>query len=568
MKKKMTERRFTPMMNMKHFLEKIADHGDKPVFKYFDKARNLHEITYPEFSAKATAEAAGFDALGLAGGKIAIAGETSPEWVMTYVSSIASGGVAIPLDRELSAVELGGFMRMVDADAVAFSKSFEAKALEMASSCPDIKKFICFDPDGVATDDERFVTFDRVIEAGKGNIDSGYTMPDPTDMNNLAEYLFTSGTTGTSKCVMLSQKNVCSTINCACECVEFFPEDTIVSVLPIHHTYELCCLIAGMNYGMTIGINDSLKHILKNLETFRPTGLVLVPLIVNTMYKRIWDTAKKTGRDKALRFGIKASRTLRKIGFDRRAKFFGEVVAAFGGRLERIVCGGAPLNAQMVKNFEEFGITVMEGYGITECSPLVSVNPYFALKSGSVGPAVSCCEAKIVDGAPNADGVVVGEICVKGDNVMLGYYQNEEENARVFTEDGYFRTGDMGYLDKDGYIYITGRKKSVIILESGKNVYPEEIEEYLEKIDLISEVVVVGRKIPADDTILLTAVVYPDANKFEKDATKDEMLEAIKAQIMLVNKKLPNYKHIKDIELRDTEFEKTTSRKIKRHLVS
>ena len=556
------------MNNMKHFIEKVADHGDKPVFKYFDKSRTLHEVTYTEFSAKAKAEAAGFDALGLAGGKIAIAGETSPEWVMTYVSSIAAGGVAIPLDRELSADELGGFMRMVDATAIAFAKSFEAKALAIAAACPDIKSFVCFDPVGVETDDARFTTLACVLEAGEKGIASGYTIPEPEDMNNLAEYLFTSGTTGTSKCVMLSQKNVCSTINCACECVEFFPEDTIVSVLPIHHTYELCCLVAGMNYGMTIGINDSLKHILKNLATFRPTGLVLVPLIVNTMYKRIWDEAKKSGRDGKLKVGIKLSRALRAVGIDVRAKLFGEVVSAFGGRLERIVCGGAPLNAQMVKSFEEFGITIMEGYGITECSPLVSVNPYFALKSGSVGPAVSCCEAKIVDGAPNADGVEVGEICVKGDNVMLGYYENEEENARVFTEDGYFRTGDMGYLDRDGYIYITGRKKSVIILESGKNVYPEELEEYLAKIDLIAEAVVVGRKIPAEDTILLTAVVYPDANKFEKGASESEMLEAIKAQIMQMNKKLPTYKHIKDVELRTTEFEKTTSRKIKRHLVS
>lgn len=546
------------MMNMKHFIEKIADHGDKPVFKYFDKKRTLHELSYTDFSATATAEAAGFDAIGLAGGKIAIAGETSPEWVMTYVSTIASGGVAIPLDRELSAEELGGFMRMVSTDAIAFSKSFSEKALAMAAACPDIKKFICFDDEGVDTDDERFITLSALVEAGKKNLEAGYTMLEPADMNNLAEYLFTSGTTGTSKCVMLSQKNVCSTINCACECVEFFPEDTIVSVLPIHHTYELCCLVAGMNYGMTIGINDSLKHILKNLATFRPTGLVLVPLIVNTMYKRIWDEAKKSGRDKKLKIGIKLSRALRAVGIDVRAKLFGEVVSAFGGRLERIVCGGAPLNSQMVKNFEEFGITVMEGYGITECSPLVSVNPYFALKDGSVGPSVACCNVKIID----------GEICVKGDNVMLGYYENEEENARVFTEDGYFRTGDMGHLDNDGYIYITGRKKSVIILESGKNVYPEELEEYLAKIDIIAESVVVGRKAEDGETIVLTAIVYPDKSKFSDGTSAEEMLETIKAQIMLVNKKLPTYKHIKGFELRDTEFEKTTSRKIKRHLVS
>ena len=320
-----------------------------------------------------------------------------------------------------------------------------------------------------------------------------------------------------------------------------------------------------MDYGMHICINDSLTHVLKNLQLFKPTGLVLVPLYVYTFYKRIWSEAKKTGRDKTLKLGISAARTLRSMGIDKRRDIFAEVLKSFGGRLEKIICGGAALSPKMIEFFETLGISIYEGFGITECAPLVAVTPYYARKYASVGPAVPCCQIRIDVHSTNDDGYEEGEIQVKGDNVMLGYYKDEKATAKAFTEDGWFRTGDVGYLDEDNYCHITGRLKSVIVLENGKNVFPEEIEEYLGGIEMIAECVVVGRQ--NDTEINLVAIVYPDASKFPEGATPEEMEKAIRDAINALNKTLPTYKHIKGIELRDTEFEKTTSRKIKRHLV-
>ena len=358
-----------------------------------------------------------------------------------------------------------------------------------------------------------------------------------------------------------------STTNAACASVNFCGEDRTLSVLPLHHTYEMTIMVASLMYGIMIGINDSLRNLMRNISEVKPTALVLVPLFVNTIYKRIWDSAKKRGKDKLLHRMIPVSNAMKKVGLDLRRKLFKSVLDAFGGELRKIICGGAPLNPEMVKNFYSFGIQICEGYGITECSPLISVSPYFAQKRGSVGPTVPCCEARIADAVPGDKGYDEGEIQVKGENVMLGYYNNEEANASAFTEDGWYRTGDVGYMDADGYIYITGRLKSVIVLENGKNVFPEEIEEYLENIEEIAESVVVGRKDTDGETILLTAIVYPNKDIFPEGTDEKVVYDAVWAKLAELNKTLPSFKKLKGLELRDTEFEKTTSRKIKRHLV-
>jgi len=416
--------------------------------------------------------------------------------------------------------------------------------------------------------EDNVMSFDELLARGERHVAGGYELPEPDDLNRMAIMLFTSGTTGTSKCVMLSEKNFISCVNAACECVEFFPEDTIVSVLPIHHTYELSCMMAALNYGMNIGINDSLKRVLKNFSFFRPTGLVLVPLFVNTMYKKIWEEAKKKKKDKILRAALAASTRLRRVGIDLRRVLFSDIISAFGGRLCKIICGGAPLNPEIAKKFDEFGITVCEGYGITECSPLISVNPYYARKHGSIGPTVNCCTARIYPEGVNELGYAEGEIQVKGDNVMLGYYKNPEATAEVFTEDGWFCTGDVGYMDEDGYLYITGRKKSVIVLENGKNVFPEEIEEYLGNLDTVAECVVVGRKKENNpETIVLTAIIYPNFDAFPVGTDISEIAKAVQAEVNAMNRGLVGYKQVRKVEIRKTEFEKTTSRKIKRHLV-
>lgn len=565
---KKTERIYEPISSLKNFYEKLESFGDNILYRYFVGRNNVADMTYAEFSMLVKKEIAGLKALGLDGKRIAVVGETCPQWVATYVAAVASGGVAIPLDKELQLKELCGFLDVSEADAIVITPAFNKHFEELDQYASEHIVIVAMDSEGLESkrSERKIASFDDMIAQGEKLLEEGFEVADYEANDRMAVMLFTSGTTGTSKCVMLSEKNVCAAVNSACATVNFSANDTIVSVLPIHHTYELCCMLAAMNYGMIICINDNLKHVLRNFALFKPTGLVLVPLFVNTMYKKIWDEAKKKGKDKTLATGIKTSRLLRKVGIDARTKIFAEVRDAFGGRLEKIICGGAPLSPEYVEKFEEFGVEISEGYGITECSPLISVSPYYAPKKASVGPAVPSCEVKIDGDSTNEKGFVEGEILVKGENVMLGYYKNEQASKEAFTDDGWYRTGDVGYMDNDGYIYITGRKKSVIVLENGKNVFPEEIEEYLAGVETIAECVVVGRK-KEDGEVVLTAIVFPTFEKFEKDEPIESIAEKIKADVNEINKKLPSFKHVRNIEIRNTEFERTTSRKIKRYLV-
>ena len=282
------------------------------------------------------------------------------------------------------------------------------------------------------------------------------------------------------------------------------------------------------------------------------------------MYKKIVAEAKRAGKDKMLLAMAKIAHKLSFVGIDLSKTVFKDVREAFGGRVEKIICGGAALSPEMIPMFQAFGMAIYEGYGITECSPLVAVTPYYARKPGSVGPACPCCEVRIEGTETNEKGFLSGEIQVQGTNVMLGYRDNDEANEAAFTDDGWFRTGDVGYLDDQGYIYITGRMKSVIVLDNGKNVFPEEIEEYLEGIDYIAESVVVGRE--EDDGCKLVAVIFPNYEKYA-DLNETEIRGETQKAIAALNKRLPSFKQIHKLEFRKVEFEKTTTRKIKRHLV-
>ncbi len=553
---------------MREFAKNIGKFGDRTAYRYFDRQRNLLSLTYRNLSARFLQEAAGFSAAGLAGKRIAVIGETSVEWVCTYVATIAAGGIAIPLDRELEVSEISNFLAFAEVDAIVYSHSLNEKFAGLADGHPTLKTLIPMAPEkGTYENVPHILPYAKLMDMGEDAVKAGYTYPEVTDTGRMAEMLFTSGTTGSSKCVALSEKNVFAAVNSACETVEFTADDAIVSVLPIHHTYELCIMLAALSYGMNIAINDSLKRVVKNFELFQPTGLVLVPLFVSTMNKKVWDEAKKGGKDQLLKYLSGISHTLRQLSFDVRRTLFRSVLNAFGGKLEKIVCGGAPLNPELAESFSEFGIDIYEGYGITECAPLIAVNPYYAPKKGSVGPAVPCCTARIETDHFNDKGYAEGEIQIKGDNVMIGYYKNPEETAKVFTDDGWFCTGDIGYMDDDGYIFITGRKKYVIVLENGKNVFPEEIEEYLGKLDSIAECVVLGRKAPDSDTINLTAMVYPQMDQFPNSEDHAAIEATVREQIAKMNRKLVSYKQIRNVEFRYEPFEKTTSKKIKRHLI-
>ena len=553
---------------MSHFATKIAKHGDKTAYRYFDRQHNLLSLTYRNLSAKFLQTAAGLDAVDLAGKRIAIIGETSIEWICAYVATIAAGGIAVPMDKELDVEQIEGFFTFAEVDAVVYSPLFNEAFSTLPETHPTVRKLIPMAPErGTWEEKEYMIPFTKLLEIGEIKADAGYRYPEVTNMERMAEMLFTSGTTGSSKCVALSEKNIFASVNSACASVDFSPEDSIVSVLPIHHTYELCIMLAALNYGINIAINDSLKRVLKNFALFQPTGLVLVPLFVSTMNKKIWEEARRTGKEKVLKALTQISYTLRELNFDLRSTFFKQVTAAFGGNLNKIICGGAPLNPELVDTFGEFGIDVYEGYGITECSPLIAVSPYYAPKFGSVGPAVPCCQVRIEADHRNDRGFYEGEIQVKGDNVMIGYYKNPEETAKVFTDDGWFCTGDVGYMDDQGYIFITGRKKYVIISDNGKNVFPEEIEEYLAKIETIAESVVLGRKDPKTKEVTLTAIIYPQMDKFENQHDRAKIMETIEAQVKKLNRKLVSYKQLRQVEFRWEPFEKTTSKKIKRHTV-
>ncbi len=489
-------------------IDHIDTHGDKIAFRYYE-GREIKSLSYAEFHTMIYECAAAFDAMGLRGQRVAVIGDTSPQWICTYVAALAAGCVIVPMDKELDTQEIVGFLNMVEARAIVYSKSFNEKFIKpISEGSTGIQYFIPVTPAYDNTFDAKVVSFSQVLACGQERVArTGYDYPPIESRETMAEMLFTSGTTGTSKCVMLSQKNIFSTVTSAAETVCFVPEDVVVSVLPVHHTYELMCVLAEMMFGIEICINDSLRHVIKNFQIFKPTALVLVPLFLNTMYKKIWSEAERQKKDTVLKAALATSKTLLSMGIDARRKLFKSVIDPFGGRLDHIICGGAKLNPDIIAAFEDFGISVFEGFGITECSPLTNVTPYWKRKFGSVGPHVPSCRCRIADPHPGEHGYPEGELQIKGDNVMLGYYNNPEATAAAFTADGWFRTGDIAYMDEDGYVFITGRLKSVIVLENGKNIFPEEIEEYLSDIETIAECVVVGRKAEESDEVILTAVV-------------------------------------------------------------
>ena len=379
------------------------------------------------------------------------------------------------------------------------------------------------------------------------------------DVNKLASIVFTSGTTGKGKGVMLSQANIC--LDMTLGMYNFDITRKTLHVLPPHHTFGSTVNYVGhLSQGCEVYISSGLKHVSDEIREQQPTHLILVPAFLEVMNRKIWTTARKSHKAGLLKAMIKMSNGLRKIGIDLRKKLFSSVLSAFGGKLELVICGGAKLDEEIIKTFDSLGITILNGYGITECAPLISANRNKYRKAGSVGTPILACRVKI--DSPDENGE--GEICVKGPNVMLGYYNNPEATAEVFDKDGFFHTGDYGRLDEEGWIYITGRKKNLIILSNGKNVYPEEIEADMQKIEGVNEVVVyAGESSVQKDKITIVAEIYPDADLL-KDKGISDMQKYFEDQVKFLNARMPQYKAVKRVKLRDAEFQKNTSRKITR----
>ncbi len=570
MKKPVVKNRFEKPDNIRSMLrESVEKYGNKVAYKYFTSPSVVAEMTYKQMYAIYNNIGTSICSYGIQKSKIALISENRPEWMISYMSVISSGSVIVPLDKELLPTQIENFLNHAEVEAVFCSGKYAEKILSM--NLPTVKKIIDFD--NTANDDVRYVTFERMSTEGAKLLAGGYKnfKKSRYDTSKMSALIFTSGTTGTSKGVMLSEDNITTALTACANMINLKSDNVLFSVLPMHHTYETTAgQLTALRIGVTICINNSLKYFMRNVKIFRPTVMVVVPLYLTTMRKKISDEIRKRNKENVLNIGVKATKVLKKVGIDARGIVFSEVLESLGGRLKEIICGGAATDPETIEWFHDIGINVSQGYGITECSPLVAVNPLVTVHYDSVGIPIPGSRVKIIADENGSEIDLhtgeIGEICVKGGHVMLGYYNDEEATKAAFTEEGFFRTGDYGYIDQDGFLYITGRKKNIIILDNGKNVYPEEIEEYLERIDLIKESVVIGRARESGE-VVLTALIYPDYDKFV-DCTEEQIIETMRAEVANVNKNLPIFKQVRNIEIKKTEFEKTTTKKIIRYKIS
>jgi len=500
-------------------------------------------------------------AMGCRDRHVALIGESSFEWICSYFSLMSVGSVVVPLDKDYPAEDLSDIMNKAECEFVVYSPSIEEKIEQIRGKISGLKTFICM---GNANMTDAMKLSDIEARGGERykNGDNSYYDYEIDD-ERMATIVFTSGTTGKGKGVMLSQKNIVSDMTQGMYLFQISPRT--MNVLPPHHTFGSTVNFVGhFAQGSSIYISSGLKYIMNEIKEQRPIHLVLVPLFVETMYKKIWSTAEKEGKAKALRMLIKVSNFLRKIGIDLRRKLFKTVLNSFGGQLEMIICGGAKLNQEIIDTFEAFGITILNGYGITECAPLISCNRNEYQKKGSVGIPIIGELVKIKDPDENGE----GEICVKGPNVMLGYYKDPEATAAAFDEEGYFMTGDYGKLDEEGWIYITGRLKNLIILSNGKNVYPEEIENEISGIFGVSEVVVYeGESKLQRNKEIIVAEIFPDFEALKLKGI-DDPKSYFESEIKKVNSRMVPYKAVKMVKIRNEEFTKNTSKKILRFAIN
>jgi len=482
--------------------------------------------------------------LGLSDRHVALIGESSYEWVCTYFSLMSIGSVVVPIDKDLPSEEIAGILNYADCEFICYSPLIEGKIKEARDKVPKLKTYICM---GEPEMEDALKLSDIVAKGGEKFAAGDNSYYDyKIDPERLATIVFTSGTTGKGKGVMLSQKNIVSDMTQGMYLFDITPKT--LNVLPPHHTFGSTVNFVGhYAQGSEIYISSGLKHIANELKEQQPSHLVLVPLFVETLYKKIWSSAEKSGKAKTLRTMIKISNVLRKIGIDLRRVLFRSILESFGGKLEMIICGGAALNQDIIDTFEAIGITILNGYGITECSPLISCNRNKYQKKGSVGVPIIGEEVKIKDPDENGE----GEICVRGPNVMLGYYKDPEATARVFDEEGYFMTGDYGKLDEDGWLYITGRLKNIIILSNGKNVYPEEIENEISRIYGVAECVVyAGESEINKDKEVIVAEIFPDFEELKARGIEDAKAY-FEEEIKKVNNRMVSYKAVKMVKIRN-----------------
>ena len=556
MTKKIELNKVTKIKSIKEMLDlAVKEAGNKNAFEY-KNGDKIVKITYKQYVDDINSLGTALASLNMHNKHVAIIGENSYKWLTVYLCMLQSTGVFVPVDRELTCLDVINVLKHSDSEVLFFSKKYAQYIPEIKKAIPNIKYYIGLD---VKKDEDNILSYDLLKESGKKLLDKKSTIYTDLkdDENNLKLLVYTSGTTGNPKGVMLTEHNLISVVYYGLQIADI--GEKCLSVLPYHHTYEAVAgILVGLHKHSTICINDSLKNVLKNLQLYKPDYIYLVPAFTEVFYKSIWNNAQKTGKDKALKKMIPLSNALRKTGIDLRKKFFKSIHEAFGGNLNQIVCGGAPIRPEIGKFFNDIGITLLNGYGITECSPLVSVNRANFNDSNTVGVILPCCEVKIENKTADGD----GEIYVKGDIVMKGYYKEPEKTAKVL-KDGWFNTEDYGRINEKGQLIINGRKKNLIVLDNGKNIYPEEIENYIMGIPYVKEVLVKASKNAAGQETALIAEVFLDKEKIE-EMHIENIKETLKKDVQDSVRELPVYKHISDVKIRKNEFEKTTTSKIKR----
>ena len=523
--------------------------ADKPehISYMFKKGEEIVSVTTRQFYDSVENLGAKLTEMGFGKTHIACVGENSYPWIQTFLTVLMTEGVFVPLDKELPVDQLVFLLNDSDSEVVFCSEKYEKMFAEHRAELPNIKKIICFER---TEDDGDFLSFEKLISEGS-KLDRAAYDALHSDENELKYLVYTSGTTGVAKGVMLSEHNIVCGIYYGLTVSHIYERG--LAVLPFNHTYEAVCeLLVSIQAQATLCINDSLRHVLKNIQLYKPAHIYLVPAFSDLFFDKINASIRKQGKEKKFRFAVKLSNALRKVGIDLRRLLFKDIHAQFGGHLRRIICGGAPIRPEVGKFFDDIGIILTGGYGITECSPLVSVNDDDKSNNfSSAGHHLACLEWRIDD--PTEEGI--GEICVKGDVVMLGYYKRPDLTADAI-KDGWFYTGDYGYINKKDEIVITGRKKNIIIMSNGKNIYPEELELKISTLPYVTEVVVSGIKNEHGEDTGLAAEIYIADETIPHDNVPEDINNVLAD--------LPPYKRISKITYRAEPFAKTTTNKIKR----
>ena len=551
--------------NIKEILYHVAQkYSDKVAFivKHKKEAQISYEnITYKELLKNVNALGSKFYELGYQNKRIAIVGRNRYEWCVTHLANLLGNMVSIPLDKELQVDELESCLVRSKADVIVFDEKYIENIEEIKRrGNSNLQDYICM------SNKEGYESISDLIKEGQKLVDAGKQeyINSKIDSYKMAILLFTSGTTSKSKAVMLSQNNIASNIYSMQLVEDIRPEDRNLAFLPFHHIFGSTCMIMMLACGVTTAFPDGLRYVAQNLKEYKISIFVGVPLLVEAIYKKIEKGIEKQGKTKLVNIAKKISNVLLKLHIDVRKKLFKQILDELGGHMRFVISGGAPLDKKVAKGFIELGIDLVQGYGLTETSPVIAAENCKKVKYGSIGVPMENVELEL----DNKDENGIGEIKVKGPNVMLGYYENEEATNEVL-KDGWFYTGDLAYFDKDGYLFITGRKKDMIVLKNGKKVFPDELEVLINRLDEVKECLVYGIPDNKDknDIKLSVKVVYDKEeveNKYP-NITEEELEKIIWQKIKEINKTFPPYKYIKNMILTDKELIKTTTQKVKRN---